>query len=76
MIIMFNERQVEIDLSGWGDNGDDITIESAIYTDTGEAVEDKDIDTIYCDFADEIHAEQYINMVSQAYDDWKNTYDR
>lgn len=76
MIIMFNERQVELELTGWGDNGDGIEISDATYTDTGEKVSDDDVNTIFDNWADEIYTEQYINMASQAYDDWKNQYDR
>jgi hypothetical protein len=76
MIIRFNEREVELEISGWGDNGDGIVIDSAVYLDTGEAVEDSDIDTIDRQYAEEIHYYQYENLAGQAYDDWKNTYDR
>tara|TARA_R110000868_G_scaffold66014_5_gene196994 strand:- start:5072 stop:5302 length:231 start_codon:yes stop_codon:yes gene_type:complete len=76
MRIFFNDRPVELELSGWGDNGDDITIESAIYLDDSSEVSDEDINVISDHFAEEIHTEQYINMASRAYDDWKNAYDR
>ena len=76
MVIMFNERQVELELTGWGDNGDGIEIASAVYTDTGEDVSDDDVNTIFDHWADEIYTEQYINCAARAYDDWKNQYDR
>lgn len=59
MVIMFNDREVEI--SVYGQHSDDVQIDSAVYLDTNEDLTDAEVDELYEYFQDQID-EAWFNL--------------
>ena len=67
MIVVYNNREVELgDISGR--HGDDICIEHACYVDTGEDLEDGELDEIQELFDEEIYTVWYEAQLRRAED--------
>lgn len=74
MKLKYNGREVEVDVEGFGDHGDEMFVSGGFYYDTKQDLTDEECDDILQENFDALYERQYEFYASEAYDRAKDAW--